>query len=209
MKNTFFCYKFDKTTISQVKNQYDRYVMYFSKKYQQIITGYCGSLFVGYCNSQALVSHFYEFLESLKLSSAWLINIGMDGPSVEQSFLCQLQSNLQEKPHKLIDIGSCPLHIVNNGFKRTLVELKSIIDLDQIATKLHFFLKWSAAWQEDYKLVEQITEVTVWYMKKMLNPNGWVWIAHWPEFLSNCQIFACTFGEIAKVKGLQWKEWPC
>ena len=46
------------------------------------------------------------------------------------------------------------------------MELKSIIHLDQIATDLHFFYKRSAARREDYKQVEQITEVTVWYMKK-------------------------------------------
>ena len=70
------------------------------------------------------MSHLYEFLESLKLSSARLINTGMDGLPVSQSFLHQLPSNLQEKAHKFIDICSCPLHIVNNGFKKTLVELK-------------------------------------------------------------------------------------
>ena len=30
VKNTFFCCKFDKTAPSQVKNQYDGYVTYFS-----------------------------------------------------------------------------------------------------------------------------------------------------------------------------------
>ena len=70
----------------------------------------------------------------MKLSSAWLINIVMDGPSVNQSFLRQLQSNLQGKAHKTIDIDSCPLHFVNNVFKKALVELQSIIDLDQTST---------------------------------------------------------------------------
>ena len=45
------------------------------------------------------------------------------------------------------------------------MELKSIIDLDQIVSNPHFLIKQSAA-QEDYKLVEHSTEVTVWYIKK-------------------------------------------
>lgn len=102
----------------------------------------------------------------MKLLSAWPINIVMDGPSVNQSFLRQLQSNLQGKAHKTIDIDSCPLHFVNNVFKKALVELQSIIDLDQISADLHFFFKWSAARLEDYILIKQITEVTVWYMKE-------------------------------------------
>ena len=37
-KDTFFTYKFDKTTTSQVKKQYDGYIMYFSKQFEQIVT---------------------------------------------------------------------------------------------------------------------------------------------------------------------------
>ena len=84
VKNTFFV--INSTKPQHLKNQYDGYVTYFSKEYQQIITGIYGSFFVGHCNSQALVSHFYEFLESLKLSSAWLINIGMDDPLLINAF---------------------------------------------------------------------------------------------------------------------------
>ena len=84
VKNTFFVINSAKP--QHLKNQYDGYVTYFSKEYQQIITGFYGSFFVGHCNSQALVSHFYEFLESLKLSSAWLINIGMDDPLLINPF---------------------------------------------------------------------------------------------------------------------------
>ena len=166
LKDTFFCYKFDETTTSQVKKQYDGYVTYFSEESQQIVTSYCGSLFVGHCNSQSLVDHFYEFLNSMKLSTAWLINIGMDGISVNQSFLRQLASDLSKKGRQFIDIGSCPLHIANNAFKKALVGLKVVDDVDQIATDLHFFFKLSAARREDYKLMEEITEVTAFYMKK-------------------------------------------
>ena len=41
-----------------------------------------------------------------------------------------------------------------------LTVLKPAIDLDLIAMDLHFFYKRSAASREDYKLVEQITEIT-------------------------------------------------
>ena len=55
VKNTFF-------VINSTKpQQYDGYVTSFSKEHQQIITGYSGSLVVGHCNSQALVSHFMSF----------------------------------------------------------------------------------------------------------------------------------------------------
>ena len=165
-RDTFFTYKFDETTTSQVKKQYDGYITYFSKQFEQIVTVYCDSLFVGHCSYKDLVQHFYVFLESLQFSTVWLVNIGMDGPSVNQSFLRLLQLELVEKAHSFFNIGSCPLHIVNNAFKKVFTVLKPVIDLDLIATDLHFFFKRSPARRQDYRMVEDITEITVWYLKK-------------------------------------------
>ena len=139
-KETFFCYKFDETTTSQVKKQYDGYITFFSKRYNQTVTSYCGSLFVGHCDHKELVGHFYQFLSSLQLSPAWLLNIGMDGPSVNLAFMKQLQLELATEAHSFINIGSCPLHIANNAFRTVLTVLKPSIDLDLIASDLHFFL---------------------------------------------------------------------
>ena len=90
----------------------------------------------------------------------------MDGPNVNQSFLRLLQLELAEKAHSFFSIGLCLLHIVNNAFRKVLTVLKLVIDLDLIATDLHFFFKWSAARRQDYKMVEEITEITAWYLKK-------------------------------------------
>ena len=86
-KDTFFTYNLYETTTSQVKKQYDGYITYFSKQFEQIVTVYCGSLFISHCSHKDLVQHlyvqhFYVFLESLQLSTVWLVNIRMDGPSV-------------------------------------------------------------------------------------------------------------------------------
>ena len=143
----------------------------------------------------------------MKLSSAWLINIVMDGPSVNQSFLRQLQSNLQGKAHKSIDIDSCPLHIVNNVFKKALVELQSIIELDQISADLHFFFKRSAARLEDYILIKQITEVTVWYMKEHVE-SRWLSIdrslIRILEQLRNLRVYILE--KLSKEKGFNGKN---
>ena len=90
----------------------------------------------------------------------------MDGPSVNQSFLWLLLLELAEKAYSFFNIGSCPLHIVKNAFKKVLTVLKPVIDLDLIATDLHFFFKRSTARRQDYKMVEEITEITVWSLKK-------------------------------------------
>ena len=138
-------YKFDEITTSKIKKQYNGYITHFSDSLKQVITVYSGSLFVRHCTSKDLLHHFHSFMDSLVLSTSWLLNIGMDGPTVSMSFLNQLKSEMEESHQSFIDIGTCPLHIINNSFKAILNVLKPILDLDQVAADLHFFFKTSAA----------------------------------------------------------------
>ena len=45
---------------------------------------YTGSLFVGHCPAGDLLEHFYHFIQDLNLDLDNLINLGMDGPSVNK-----------------------------------------------------------------------------------------------------------------------------
>ena len=82
------------------------------------------------------------------------------GPSVNKSFLKKLRKDLQEKHCTcFIDIGSCPLHIVNNSFAKSINSLKFVIDLDRFAIDLHFFFSLSTARREDFQGMSEITDV--------------------------------------------------
>ena len=156
-KGKCLTYKFDEMTTSKVKKQYFGYITHFSDFLKQVITAYSGSMFVGHCNSKDLLHHFHSFMDLLDLSTNWLLSIGMEGPTVNMSFLNQRKSKMGESHQSFIDIGTCPLHITNNSFKAILNVIKPILDLDQVGTDLHFFFKRSATWQEVYKMVENIT----------------------------------------------------
>ena len=84
IKDQQFCFHFDKTTTLQVKKQYDGYITYYSNSAEEITISYVGSLFVGHCPANDLVQHIYHFIEELQLSLDNLLNIGMDGPSVNK-----------------------------------------------------------------------------------------------------------------------------
>lgn len=56
--NQPFTFKFDETTTSQIKKQYDGYVQFWSPNIHQIVNKYCGFLFVGHCTSEQLLHHF-------------------------------------------------------------------------------------------------------------------------------------------------------
>ena len=166
-KDNCFTKKFDEMTTSKVEKQYDGYITPFANFFKQVITAYSGFLFVEQCpRKDLLLHHFHSFMNSLHLSTSWLLNIGMDGPTVNMSFLNQLKSEMEESHQSFIDIGTCPLHITNNNFKVILNVLKSILGLVQVITDLQFFFKRSAARQKDYKVVENITEITTHYISK-------------------------------------------
>lgn len=158
LKGKPFSYKFDETTTSQVKKQYDAYVQYESERFGDIINWYCGSLFLGHCKGTDLKNHFFEFGRKLTWDINFLLQLEMDGPYLNLSFHQMLIKELAEKDGKTIfEIGTCPLHNVHNGFSTAIKELS--FDFDGFAHDVWFFFKNSSARREDLKLMEVVTEI--------------------------------------------------
>ena len=84
--NTRFYFKFTETTASQVKKQYNGYILYWSKLHDQVSSSYYASLFVGHYSFGNLVDYFYCFKNDLQLDAAYLLQLGMNGPNVNKSF---------------------------------------------------------------------------------------------------------------------------
>ena len=167
MEHEQYCFHFDETTTSQIKKQYDGYITYCSKKSKLVVCEYVGSLFVGHCPAEALVQHFYHFIEDLNLDLENVLNLGMDGPNVNKKFERELMEELEkDQSTSFISTGGCPLHTVHNGFGKGMKSLKEKIDLDQFVIDLHFFFERSAARREDFKAMSEITAVTVHYLLK-------------------------------------------
>ena len=80
-------------------------------------------------------------MRKLELNEVRLLSLGMDGSNLDMSFEKKLATELEElKSTSFISIGSCALHTVSNGFGERMRSLRSVIDLDQFAINLHFFL---------------------------------------------------------------------
>ena len=100
VQKTPYSFKFDETTNSLVKKQYDGYVSFFSKKLCKIVTLYCGTLFVGHCTAEDLFGNLFEFVRDLGLDFNLLLALGIDGPNVIQSMpQNSLKSFKKEVPH--------------------------------------------------------------------------------------------------------------
>lgn len=120
------------------KGQMDLVVRFWNEN--KVSTRYFGSAFMGSATSQDLLDSFLKALEDVPLSK--LFHISMDGPNVNLSFLKKLREYMsEENPNgkKLIDMGTCGLHVIHGAMK---TGLKSVPwDIFSILRNLYYLFK--------------------------------------------------------------------
>lgn len=158
VRNLPYAFKFDESTNSRVRRQYDAHVQFWSTKYNKITSTYVGSLFLGHCKAEDLSAHFFEMLQNLHLKPTLLLHLGMDGPNVNLKFEQQLAKFFREQyGSEFLTIGTCTLHKVHNAFRKGLNACE--FDLETFIFDISFFFKRSACRREDYKTMELVTEL--------------------------------------------------
>ena len=75
-------FKFDESTIEQVKKQCDVYIQYWSKRFQCMKMSYCGTIMVDHCPAEKILEPFLEFVDKVKLQIQRMLHLDMDGPIV-------------------------------------------------------------------------------------------------------------------------------
>ena len=138
----------------KLKKQYNAYLQFWSKKYDEVVNCYCGSLFVGHCTPENLVEHFHEFEKSMNLAPSYLLHLGIDGLSVNKSFDDKLLTELRDQDTQKLNIGSCCLSKVHNAFRNALKQIDC--DFDQFAIDIHSFFKLSSARRDNYLSMEEV-----------------------------------------------------
>lgn len=95
----------------------DLIVSFWSKSLNQVCTRYLNSVFLGHARASDLIEKFREGVSDLDLNK--LLQISMDGPSVNLKFLRVIREDLlAENGCDLLDLGSCGLHVVHGAFRR-------------------------------------------------------------------------------------------
>ena len=162
-----FTFHFDELTNQQIKKQYDGCVTFNWTIEKNILTAYCGTLFIGHCSSPDLLNHFNKFFEENHLSVKVLLNLGMDGPNVNLAFKNLLIDNLKED-HKttFIYLGTCSLDTVSNAFGNWWKNwVKSLISIRWPQT----FISFSSTQPVDEKISRMFQ----------------TWLVYWHSILKN------------------------
>lgn len=114
----------------------------------QVCTRYFTSVFMGHSTADDMEEKIVESLSSC-LSLSKVIQVSMDGPSVNWSFFRKFQKHLESRFQvKCLDIGSCGLHTVHNALKAGIKA--SNWGIDSFLSSLSYLFHNSPARREDY-----------------------------------------------------------
>ena len=96
-----------------------------------------------------------------------MLNLGVDSLNINLAFQNLLINELKEKvPHNFYWSGTFYLDSDNNRFSRLVKEIDNIVELDQMASDFHLFLKYSAGTGEDFAKVSEIIGVLSNHLEK-------------------------------------------
>ena len=117
LKSPKFVVSFDESLNNVTQTtQMDINIRYFDFDLMKVDEIYWHSNFLGTAAAVDLLKSFEDALEKLDLTK--MIQVGMDGPSVNWSFVEKLKSSRDKNELPgLIDVGSCNLHVVHGAFK--------------------------------------------------------------------------------------------
>ena len=121
MQNAWYSLLVDETTTDQNLKQFDMHVRYWSRSDDKIVRKYLSSAFLGHARADDLLKSITEILSRDGLPIVKMIHLGCDGPDVNKSLKSKLDGCIVKLGGKLlIEIGSCNLHVMHNGFRAGL-----------------------------------------------------------------------------------------
>lgn len=114
-KQPFFVVCFDESLnkVSQ-RGQMDVHLRFWQDN--KVVTRFYTSEFLGHATADNLVFAFNSALQSLDMTK--VLQIGLDGPNVNLKALRLIQEDLsQTSESKILDIGTCSLHVVDGALR--------------------------------------------------------------------------------------------
>ena len=150
-----FSMHFDETTTAQVKKQMDLTLSYWLPTHNAVIVTFYTSLFFGHAEADKVVSRMIEQFHEDNISVDKLITLVRDRPNVNKAIMRKIEQTIKDEHPEFkgfVDLGSCVLHVVHNGFGKGLEMYGK--DIDQLCLDLHAIFKYSAARREDYQQLQ-------------------------------------------------------
>lgn len=131
-------------------SQMDIHVRFFDEAKNEVNTRYFNSGFLGHATANLMVAEFTDKCSTLNLMN--MIQLSMDGPNVNWSFYEKLMGELyDDQSRKLVDIGSCGLHIIHNAFRAGFDSIPW--DIKSFLCALHRIFHQTPARRDDFMTI--------------------------------------------------------
>ena len=133
--------------------------------HDKVHTRYLTSQFIGHAAADDLLQHFNSSTSDLRRSG--LLQVSMDGPSVNWSFYDKLGKEMKDG---LLNIGSCGLHVIHGAFQTGARETGW--GIDNLLSCPYYLFKDTSARRDDYVDVTGCTEFPLKFCKHRWVENG-------------------------------------
>lgn len=134
------------------QGQMDLIVRFFDINTHKVVSRYWNSVFLGRATAQDLLQKFNHGLQPLQRKN--LLQVSMDGPNVNLSFLRKLEVEMEtENPDgkKLLNLGVCGLHVINGAVKTGLMTVNW--ELNSFLRNMYYLFKDSPARRAQFTAV--------------------------------------------------------
>lgn len=149
---------FDETTNDASQKELQTSIRYYSENQKRILEAHLETFFIENGKAETIVKYLFLSLSNAKLPIERLLTLSRDGPNVNKKVFRLMQEEFRKRTGKnLIDIGSCDIHIIHNGFKKGLDTYgKNIADL---SINLHYFFDGEPLRSEEYRGVQTLNRL--------------------------------------------------
>lgn len=97
------------------RGQMDIVLRFWSDVTNTVCSHYFGSAFMGHATAENLLTSFKLALTEVPLKM--IMQVSMDGPSVNWKFVDLLTTSLGEDTIQILELGSCGLHVIHGAFQ--------------------------------------------------------------------------------------------
>lgn len=163
---------FDETTNDATQKELQTSIRYYSERLKRIQEFHLETFFIENGKGATIAKYLLLSLENAKLPIERLLTLSRDGPNTNIRVFRLMNDEFKKKTGKnLIDVGSCDIHIIHNGFKKGLDKYgKNIADL---SINLHYFFDGEPLRSEEYRSIQTKHEMAHHRFKKHV-PARWL-----------------------------------
>jgi hypothetical protein len=174
VKNAWFTLLVDETTTKQNVKQFDIHIRYWSPVEQQVVRRYLTSTFLGHAKAVDLKSSITTALSKDDIPLVKLFHLGADGPNVNKSLKNQLnEAIILLGGHKLVDTGSCTLHIAHNSLHAGIATVDQRWSVEDLLNDVFQFFRKFPARSEDFSVIQEALEAEKLSFKRYVS-NRWL-----------------------------------